>query len=75
MMVTVNHVLGCKVYLTACFCLFMAWLLFDPEDGSNMFLRKGGSASELHGVTTQYQIFSVALHNKMMNRKHILKGI
>jgi hypothetical protein len=25
-------------HLQACFCCFLAWLLFNPEDGGDMFL-------------------------------------
>jgi hypothetical protein len=34
-------------------------LLFDPEDGSDMFLQSVGALSELHGVTTQKTVLPI----------------
>jgi hypothetical protein len=34
-------------------------LLFDPEDGSDIFLQSVGTLSELHGVTTQKTVLPI----------------
>jgi hypothetical protein len=42
-----------KMNLPSASAAFLSGLLFDPEDGGDMFLCKGLAVSELHGITTE----------------------